>query len=304
MAKLSNKSKRRIYTALIAVLSVTLAVSVGLLIWYGIQSRHSKNLYTDLQSMVESARPTATVPQVRPSATEPTEPAAATDPSTQPTQPVRTEPPETEPTSPWVEVTDPETGETVQILPEYAPVYERNNDLIGWLRIPGSDINYPVMQTPDNPDYYLTHDFNREFSFGGCLYAEEGADVFAPSDNVTIYGHRMTDDSMFNQLLRYREKEYYEQYPYIHFDTLTERHTYEIIFAFKTTSVQGEGIPYHNFVDAYNEYDFHHFVDSIRSVSIYNNGVKFTYGDKLLTLSTCEYSQENGRFVIIARRIS
>lgn len=301
MAKLTNKTKRRIYTAAVCVLSVVLVVCIGLLIWYGIQSGKSEKLYSDLQTMVDAARPSVTrpVPAVPPALSDPTGP----QPTDQTTLPPETEPQATEPESPWVEVTDPETGETVLVLPEYAPIYELNNDLVGWLRIPGSDINYPVMQTPDNPDYYLHHDFNGEYSIGGCLYAEEAADVFKPSDNITIYGHRMTDDSMFNQLLRYQEKEYYEQYPYIYFDTLTERHTYEIVFAFKTTANVG-GIPYHEFVDAYNEYDFHDFVDTIRPVSIYNNGVKFTYGDKLLTLSTCEYTRDNGRFVIIARRIS
>lgn len=297
MAKLTNKTKRRIYTAAICVLSVILAVCVGMLIWYGIQSRRSGQLYSQLQSMVDAVRPSVTRPV-------PTEPSATTGPAqSQPAEPSETVPEETEPESPWVEVTDPETGETVLVLPEYAAVYELNNDLVGWLQIPGSDIDYPVMQTPDNPNYYLHHDFNREYSIGGCLYAAEKADVFKPSDNITIYGHRMTDDSMFNQLLRYQEKEYYEQYPYIYFDTLTERHTYEIVFVFKTTANVG-GIPYHQFVDAWNEYDFYDFVDTIRPVSIYNNDASFTYGDKLLTLSTCEYTRDNGRFVVVAKRIS
>lgn len=309
MTKLSNKTKRRLYTAAIVVLSVVLAVCIGLLIWYGIQSRQSEKLYTDLQSVVDQAR--ATLPSTTaPAPTRPTQPTQPIQSGTQPTQPEATLPPQTteptptEPVSPWVEVTDPETGETVLVLPEYAQLYQMNNDLIGWLEIDGSDIRYPVMQTPDSPDFYLRHDFNREYSIGGCLYAEEAADVFAPSDNVTIYGHRMSDDSMFNQLLRYQQEEYWRQYPYIRFDTLTERHVYEIVFAFKTTATLGEGLAYHNFVDAYHEYHFYEFIDQCRDLTIYNSSAKLTYGDKLITLSTCEYTRQNGRFVIIAKRIS
>ena len=298
MAKLSNKTKRKIYTAAIVVLSVILAVCIGLLIWYTVQSKQSEALYADLQSVVDQAR--ATLPA-------PTEPAMTqTDPEqTRPSQPEQTVPSQTtEPASPWVEVTDPDTGETVLVLPEYAQLYTMNNDLIGWLEIDGSDIRYPVMQTPDNPDFYLHRDFNGDYSVGGCLYAEEAADVFAPSDNVTIYGHRMSDDSMFNQLIRYRDKLYCAQYPYIRFDTLTEHHTYTIAFVFLTTTTVGQGFAYHNFVDAYDEYHFYNFVDQCRELSIYDTGVKISYGDSLITLSTCEYSQRNGRFVIVAKRIS
>ena len=302
MAKLSNKTKRRIYTAAIAVLSGVLAVCVGLLIWYTVQSKQSEKLYTDLQNVVDQVR--ATLPE--PTVPALTEPAVTTD-SSEPGDtlpPETTEPASTEPASAWVEVTDPDTGETVLILPEYAQLYQMNNDLIGWLEIDGSDIRYPVMQTPDAPDYYLDHDFNKAYSIGGCLFAEEMADVFAPSDNVTIYGHRMSDDSMFNQLLRYQEEKYWRQYPYIRFDTLKERHLYEIVYVFQTTATLGKGFAYHNFVDAYNEYHFYEFVDGCQELTIYNNTARLTYGDKLITLSTCEYSQPNGRFVIVAKRIS
>lgn len=80
-----------------------------------------------------------------------------------------------------------------------------------------------------------------------------------------------------SDLVRYRDEAYYQQYPFIRFDTLKERHTYQIAFA---------------------------FVDQCRALSIYDTGVKISYGDKLITLSTCEYSQTNGRFVAVAKRIS
>ncbi len=293
MAKLSAKTQRKIYSVLIAVLSVILACCIGLLIWYGAESRQSEKLYSNLQSMVDAVKSTL------PIRTEPSDPV-----QTEATTESAAQPEETEPTSPWVEVTDPETGEILQILPEYAEIYQMNNDLVGWIRIEGSDINYPVMQTPNNPDYYLKRDFNGEHSFGGTLYAEEEADVFAPSDNVTIYGHRMNDDSMFNQLIRYQDEAYFQKYPYIQFDTLKERHVYEIVFVFKTSANLGQGFAYHNFVNARDLYEFYDFVDRCRELTFYNSSAKLTYGDKLLTLSTCEYTLDNGRFVVVARRIS
>ena len=110
-----------------------------------VQSRQSQDKYNDLADMVQNAKPTEPPP-----------------PSDGPGEPDVTEPP-TEPPSPWVEVTDPETGETVLVLPEYAELYEMNNDVVGWLAIEGTQINYPVMQTPDSRDYYLHRDFYRDW---------------------------------------------------------------------------------------------------------------------------------------------
>ncbi len=221
------------------------------------------------------------------------------------TQPGDTLPPVTQPPQPtYVTITHPKTGESMEILPEFADAFLSNSDLVGWICIPGTDIDYPVVQTPDRVDYYLHRDFNKKYNLHGCIYAREQCDINAPSDNITLYGHRMQDGSMFAQLINYNKKDFFEKNRYIYFDTLTERHNYEIIAVFKTTATLGEGFQYHQFVDAASEESFNSFVSTCKSKSFYDTGVTAQYGDKLICLSTCEYSQENGRLVIVAKRIA
>ena len=191
------------------------------------------------------------------------------------------------------------------ILEELQAIYELNNDLVGWITIEGTNINYPVMQTPKNSDYYLHTSFYHEYADEGCLYARGACDVFAPADNVTIYGHNMLNGSMFRHLHKYKEKKFYEEHKYIQFDTLYERHTYEIIAVFLTSGTYGKGYAYHLFDNAKNAAEFDEFVANVKALSFYDIPVTAQYGDKLITLSTCDKtSMENGRLVVVAKRIS
>ena len=128
--------------------------------------------------------------------------------------------------------------------------------------------------------------------------------MFTPSDNLTIYGHRMRDRSMFAQLDLYMDKSFWEENPYIYFDTLKEMHTYKIIAVFTTSGTAGQGFAYHQFVDAKTEEDFDSFVNSVKRLSLYDTGLTAQYGDKLISLSTCEYSINNGRLVVVAKRVA
>ena len=288
--------KQWVYYLLIAVFGCTFLVSAWCLGSYLWESHTQKNQYNDLAALVEQHQAT------RPLPTETTQPAETLEPAqTEPESAEITE--ATEPPSLLVEVEDPETGKTVEVLREYAEIYRVNRDLVGWLQIPGTDISYPVMQTPDRPDYYLYRDFYQEYSKHGCLYAREVCDINAPSDNITIYGHRMKDGSMLAGLAAYTEKEYWRQHRYIYFDTLTEYHSYEIVAVFLTTATVNQGFRYHAFVDAADEAAFDSFISQCKALALYDTGVTATYGSKLITLSTCEYSQTNGRLVVVAKRI-
>ena len=198
----------------------------------------------------------------------------------------------------------PVSGGERRILPEYAPLYEQNSDMVGWIQIPDTKINYPVMQTPNTPDYYLKHNFRKEYSSHGAIYVKEDCNVNLPSDNLIIYGHHMQDASMFYELDKYKNQSYWENHQTFSFDTLTEHHTYEIFAVFKTTATVGEGFGYHKFVDAADQAEFDEFVGAIKDMAFYETGITPEYGDKLVCLSTCEYTQVNGRFVVVARRIS
>ena len=182
--------------------------------------------------------------------------------------------------------------------------FRREPEIWGWLRIEGTRLNYPVMQTPNEPNYYLYRDFYKNSNKNGCLYAREDCDINGPSDNITIYGHHSKATGvMFNTLNGYTQKSFWEAHPYIQFDTLTEHHTYEIVAVFKTSANLGEGFAYHEFVNAASEEEFNKFVKTCKELSFYDTGVTAQYGDKLITLSTCEYTLNNGRLAVVAKRI-
>lgn len=282
--------KKKLYYTLIVVFAAVFLFSGWNIAVYYLAGQDSQSHFDDLAQQMEAAKqeshpPVYYQPPVQNLPTEPTEPN-----HTAGTEPAASEPDPTEPTGPV-------------ILPEYAPLYLENPDLVGWIQIPGTKLNYPVMQTPGDPDFYLKRNFDREYSDWGCIYVEEECDVFTPSDNVTIYGHHMYDGSMFSALTDYASPDFLREHPYIHFDTLLERHTYEIIAVFTTTASIGEGFHYNIFVNADDPKEFDEFVQTCKDLSLYSIEATAQYGDKLITLSTCEYSQTNGRFVVVAKRI-
>lgn len=191
----------------------------------------------------------------------------------------------------------------MDVLLDYAELYERNSDMAGWISIEGTSIHYPVMYTPENPDFYLKHNFDREYSSWGVPYVAGECNIQKPSDNIIIYGHHIRGRRMFGALLDYSEKSFYESHKKICFHTLAEKAEYEIIAAFKTTVNEGEDFPYYEFVDAKSAEDFQTYVEICKSLAPYDTGITAEYGDKLLTLSTCEYSRTDGRFVVVAKKI-
>ena len=199
------------------------------------------------------------------------------------------------------EPTEPAAAE-MTAYEKYAAVYAQNNDFVGWLCIEGTNINYPVMQTPEDPNYYLKRAFNRSYSDYGVPYVQENC-ALGISDNIVIYGHNMSNGSMFADLCRYEKKSFWEAHPIIHFDTLSGYGEYEIVTVFKTVAYSQEGFKYYHFVDAESEADFDAFLAQCRELELYDTGVDAEYGDQLITLSTCEYSRKNGRMVIVAKKI-
>lgn len=184
---------------------------------------------------------------------------------------------------------------------KFADLYAQNNDFIGWIKIDDTVIDYPVMQSKDNPNFYLEHNFNKEYSRFGVPYMQENCNL--QSDNIVIYGHNMKNKSMFNELTKYKDKDFYNDHRYIQLDTLSEQRKYEVICAFKTVAYANNGFKYYEFVNADSQKDFSAYIEKCQALSFYDTGVRAEYGDKLVTLSTCEYSQNNGRFVVVAKLI-
>ena len=185
-------------------------------------------------------------------------------------------------------------SEDKTILPELTELYQQNNDLVGWICVEDTNINYPVMQTVDNPNYYLKRGFDREYSSYGCPYVQEDCDVLKPSDNLVIYGHHMNNGSMFADLEKFKDKDFWQEHKTITFSTLTDRNEYEILAVFKTVvyTDSPEAFKYYRFTDAKSAEEFATYVKKCKELSLYDTGVSAEYGDKLITLSTCEYSAQ------------
>ena len=193
-------------------------------------------------------------------------------------------------------------SEDKDYLAEYFELYRQNEDMVGWISIAGTTINYPVMQSRNNPNFYLKHNFEKEYSDLGTPYVQENCDI-AESDNLVIYGHHIKGGKMFGALEDYKSKSFYEEHKNIQFDTLTEQEEYEIVAVFKTVAYSSEGFRYYDFVDAENEEDFNSYVGKCKELALYDTGVTAEYGDRLITLSTCEYSAQNGRLVVVAKKV-
>jgi len=187
-------------------------------------------------------------------------------------------------------------------LYQYDSVSKKNKDMIGWIYIDGTNIDYPVMYKENEPEYYLRRGFDKEYAYSGSIFTGEG---YTEDSNYTIiYGHNMKDDSMFGTLNRYKSKEFAEKHPIINFDTLTQEHQYEIIGAFYSEIYDGNQenvFKYYGYKTLSDSDIFYEFINQVKKYRLYDTEAEAEYGDKILTLSTCSYHKDNGRFVVVAR---
>lgn len=194
-------------------------------------------------------------------------------------------------------------SEGEDVLAKYRELYLQNEDMVGWISIAGTNIDYPVMQTPHKPNYYLKRNFKKAYSDLGTPYIQENCDL-ADGDNLIIYGHNIKGGRMFGALEDYRSERFYEEHKTIRFDTLTQQSEYEIVTVFKTVAYSAEGYRYYDFVGGESEEDFDNYITKCKELALYDTGVSAAYGDRLITLSTCEYSAQNGRLVVVAKKVS
>lgn len=198
------------------------------------------------------------------------------------------------------------TGESVNPNgAKFAALRDKNSDFIGWISIDGTNLDFPVMYAPTNKDFYLRHDFNKEYSIYGVPYLDEKTTLGAnaESDNLIIYGHNMKTGTIFGCLTGYKKADYYQQHPYIEFDTVYGDAQYEVFAAFAIDVVNDTSFVYNQYVDM-DEESYNAYVEEVCHRSDVDTGIRPAYGEQLLTLSTCEYSTDNGRFVVVARRVA
>lgn len=176
---------------------------------------------------------------------------------------------------------------------------KKNKDCIGYVQIPGTTISYPVMQTKDKPDFYLNHDFDRNYSFYGTPYLSAYCDV-KKSDNLIIYGHNINGGKMFGALEKYKYKAFFNKHRKIYFTTDKKRE-YEV---FAVMSVNIHEFEYWKFVMARDKKEYDEFVDKVEEHSLWRQEDKPKYGEQILMLSTCDNGKgDDLRIVVITKEI-
>ncbi len=181
-----------------------------------------------------------------------------------------------------------------------------NSDVKGWIKINDTNINYPLLQGNDN-DYYLNRNYKKEYSNYGSIFIDKNSDFNDVYSNVIIYGHSMKDKEMFQNLLNYASKEYYENHKIIEIYTDHEARKYEIVTVFRSrVFYQDESnvFRYYYCYDLSSEEKYNDYIKNCKNEEIYSTGVEAHFGEQLITLITCEYSTDNGRMVIVAKRIA
>lgn len=283
--KSKKKKKSLAYNIIMTVLVCVFVGSAAYLINYYVKSRKSEAKFEELRDLIIADEPTVEI------TTEEPDPNSSTEETVKP-PPVMSKPE-------FVEV------DGRMVLRKYSELYKRNHDFLGWLTIGKTVVNYPVMYTPKEQDYYLHRDFDREASDSGTLFVDNNCDIETPGDNLIIYGHNMLSGKMFASITNYDDEEYYKKNRYIQFDTIDGEGVYEVIAAFRSKiyEVDYKGFKYYRFYGSKNEEEFNDYVNNCRSKTPYNTA-DAEYGDKLITLSTCAYHTKNGRFVVVAKKLN
>ena len=188
-----------------------------------------------------------------------------------------------------------------EAISRYEALYEENRDFVGWVKIEGTNINYPIVQNREDPCFYLNHGFDKSYSAYGVPFMDAKCS-FSFSNNLIVYGHHMNNGTMFADLEKYKDKTFWENHKQIQFDTLEGLGTYEVVaaFAFDTNHDQFMFNDYYNM----DEVEYWEFIENCQLRAAYETGVQAEYGENLITLVTCEYTHENGRFVVVAKKVA
>ena len=192
------------------------------------------------------------------------------------------------------------------VIGKYVDLYEANSDIIGWIQVEDTKIDYPIMWTPDDGEYYLHRNFQKEQASSGVPFLDASSDIFVPTSNFLVYGHNMKNGTMFHDLLKYKDEDFFKEHRTFRFDTIYKggQGTYEIVAAgySKIYAEDSKAFKYYQYAGITSESDFNEYIKGIKAQSAYNTGVSAEYGDQLVTLSTCAYHEKNGRFFVVGKR--
>ena len=259
------KQMNRVLTGFACICVSLLLLSLGMILKVHIQGEQEQASFDKLKASVLEAQPRHAMPEVE-----------------QDIQPQQTQKPQ---------------------YTNYYALYEQNTDFAAWLTIPNTKVDYPVMHTPQEPEYYLRRAFDGSRSQSGTPFIGEGG---APdSDFFIIYGHNMKNDTMFGMLDRYVHSDFQKENPSFTLTTITEQRTYEVFAAIETRIFYQEESGYRPFFKAGTlaNADYLELVKWLKDNALYDTDITPAYGEQLLLLATCSYHTENGRFLVAARRI-
>lgn len=195
-----------------------------------------------------------------------------------------------------------------EILPKFAWLYSENQDFAGWLRVPGTKIDYPVMSREGDNNYYLDKNFEQKYDKNGLLILDYRSGIKNSAENagqnLIIYGHNMRTGVMFGTLKYYKDRSFCDGHMTISFDTVYEEREYRVVAAMLAgVAYEDEDVfRYYDAIDISTEENFNEFKENIISNAIYTTGETMEYGDTFLILSTCDSYKEDGRFVVIAKK--
>lgn len=204
--------------------------------------------------------------------------------------------------------TEAPTPEPTPILVEnpYKEYFQANADMAAWLEVPDTKMDYPVMWTPRDENYYLLRGFDGSSDKNGCLILDTDSCLEPATTNLIIHGHNMKSGAMFGELTKYEDATYAAEHSKMYIHTPTTVREYEVIAAFRSQVYKksDDVFKFYKFFEASSEEEFLDFYNNIKEMSIYDTGVSASFGDRFLTLSTCTYHVENGRFVVVAKEVS
>ena len=200
-----------------------------------------------------------------------------------------------------------------KVVEEEAPVenpykewFLKNDDMVAWIKIPDTCVDYPVMWTPEDEEYYLRKDFNEKYDKTGVPFLDSESSMYPMTTNLIIYGHNFKD-IMFYDVLKYEDESYFKDHPYLYLYGKDCEHRYAIMAAFRSRVYYTTDtcFKYYKFFEANTEEEFKDFYDNVKELSYYDTGVTASFGDKFVTLSTCSDHLPGGvgRFVLVAVEI-
>ncbi len=281
---MNNENRKKLSDVLFIIAFVCVIIAGVLFVRNRIQDNHSEEIMDELREQASAASPSPTAP-----------------PSASPTQAPAASPTQSPAASPAA--TPVPTPEAV--VNPYREAFLSNEDMGAWLQIPGTEIDYPVMWTPEDEEYYLYRGFDGSENKNGSLILDTDSCLNPLTTNLIIHGHNMKSGAMFGCLTDYEDESYYQEHKDIILYTEECQRNYEVIAVFRSQVFRksDDVFKFYNFFQADTQEEFDDFYNNIKEMSLYDTGVTAEFGDRFITLSTCVYHVETGRFVVVAKEV-